>query len=161
MPKFVYRLQKVFELRERRKKEQEQRVIEAQKHLKAMELLFEEKKTEIRLVSESMRNSPHIMMAAHDTFIYHLNGDLKIIAVRVSAATRKLRQARELLQKLQAELEALIKHKEKAIEEWKEDEKRQELKMLDEVAGQRYFRAQQAALLELEHDNLEYDNMDD
>lgn len=148
MARFVYRLQKVFELRERKKKEQEQRVVEAQKKVRKIELEIEEKNSEIRLVGESMRNSPHTMMAAHDSFIHHLNGELTVLGTRLTSANKRLSNEREALQKAQAELEALIKHKEKAYEEWQEDEKKRELKMLDEVAGQRYFRAQEEIQLD-------------
>ncbi len=142
MARFVYRLQKVFELRERRKKEQEQRVIDAQKRVREAEIAIEEKRNEIRTIRKNMLSSSHILMAAHDTFLHHLNGQLEQLYVDLEKAKAALDHERQLLIKAQADLEALVKHKEKAREEWLEEEKKLELKRLDEVAGQRYFRAQ-------------------
>lgn len=162
MARFIYRLQKVFELRERRKKEQEQRVVDAQKRVRAAEAAIEEKKTEIRDVQKNMLASPHTLMAAHDSFLHHLNGQLEKLHVDLEKAKAALSHERQLLIKAQADLEALIKHKEKAREEWLEEEKKLEMKRLDEVAGQRYFRAQfekaeeeamEALLLEEASDN--------
>lgn len=142
MARFVYRLQKVFELRERRKKEQEQRVVEAQKRVREVEIAIEEKQDEIREVQRNMMASPHTLMAAHDSFLHHLNGQLDLLHNDRTQAKAHLEQERQLLIKAQADLEALVKHKEKAREEWLEEEKKLEMKRLDEVAGQRYFRAQ-------------------
>lgn len=150
MAKFKYRLQKVFELRERKKKEQEQRVVEARKKVHAVELEIEEKKNEIRLVRQNMLTAHHTMMSAHDEFIHHLHAELDVLYQDLEMAKQELKYEMDLLIKAQAELEALIKHKEKAQEEWLEEEKKREMKMLDEVAGQRYFRNQQAQALELE-----------
>ena len=45
-------------------------------------------------------------------------------------------------------MEALVKHKEKAYDEWKAEEKRAEMKVLDEVATQRFFRNKLAKAVE-------------
>lgn len=149
MARFVYRLQKVFELRERKKKEHEQRVIDAQKRVREVETAIEEKQNEIRMVHQNMLTSPHTMMAAHDQFIHHLNEQLVELHQELARAKEALEYERQLLIKAQADLEALIKHQEKAKEEWLEDEKRREMKMLDEIAGQRYFRAKLQEELDL------------
>lgn len=149
MARFVYRLQKVFELRERKKKEHEQRVVDAQKRVREVETAIEEKRNEIRMVHRNMLNSPHTMMAAHDQFIHHLNEQLEELYNELARAKEALEYERQLLIKAQADLEALVKHQEKAKEEWLEDEKRREMKMLDEIAGQRYFRAKLQEELDL------------
>ena len=142
MPRFVYRLKKVFELRERRKKEQEERVGQAQRRVREVENAIEEKKNEIRSIRKNMLTAHHTLMAAHDDYLHHLNQQLDELYLDLEKAQQVLAHERQLLIKAQAELEALVKHKEKALEEWKEEEKRLEMKQLDEVAGQRYFRAQ-------------------
>ncbi len=152
MARFIYRLQKVFEMRERKKKAQEQRVAEARKRVREVETAIEEKKNEIRMIRKNMLASPHTLMAAHDEYLHHLNQQLDQLYEDLEVVKQELEHERQLLIKAQAELEALIKHKEKVYEEWLEEEKRQEMKRLDEVAGQRYFRAQQ---LELEESNAE------
>jgi len=148
MARFVYRLQKVFELRERKKKEQEQRVVAAQKRVREVELAIEEKQTEIRMVRKNMLTSHHTLMIVHDDYAHHLNHQLDLLYEDLERAKQMLAYERQLLIKAQADLEALVKHKEKAIEEWKDEEKRKEMKTLDEVAGQRYFRAQQQSEME-------------
>jgi len=146
MARFVYRLQKVYELRERKKKEQEQRVIEAQRRVRDTEIAIEDKKNEIRTARKNMLTSPHTLMAAYDEFLHLLNQHLDELYEDLQHAKDALHHEQELLRQATAEMEALVKHKEKAREEWLEEEKRLELKILDEVAGQRYFRAQIAAL---------------
>lgn len=148
MARFVYRLQKVFELRERKKKEQEQRVIDAQKKVRAVEAAIEEKRKESREVQNNMLNSPHTLMAVHDQYLHTLNQKIELLHMDLTMAQQELHEERQRLIKAQADLEALIKHREKMEEEWREEEKRLELKMLDEVAGQRYFRAQLAQMEE-------------
>ena len=155
MARFVYRLQKVYELRERKKKEHEQRVIDAQKRVRDVEIAIEEKKNEMRMVRKNMLASPHTLMAAHDQFLHHLNDRLDELYEDLTIAKNELEKERQLLIKAQADLEALVKHKEKAREEWLEEEKKLELKMLDEIAGQRYFRAK----LQEELDNAEYEQL--
>jgi flagellar export protein FliJ len=151
MARFVYRLQKVFEIRERKKKEQEQRVAEAQKRVREIETAIEEKQNEVRMVRKNMLASHHTLMTVHDEYVHHLNQQLDVLYQDLEHAKQVLAYERQLLIKAQAELEALVKHKEKAIEEWKEEEKRLEMKVLDEVAGQRYFRAQQSELAEADY----------
>lgn len=152
MARFVYRLQKVFELRERKKKEQEQRVIEAQKRVTDIENAIEEKKNEIRLIRKNMLASPHTLMAAHDDYIHLLNQQLDELYQDLEIAKQQLAHEKKLLIKAQADLEALVKHKEKAMEEWLEEQKHKEMKQLDEVATQRYFRAQQEQMWEDEEE---------
>jgi flagellar FliJ protein len=153
MARFVYRLQKVYELRERKKKAQEQRVIEAQKKVREVEATIAEKKDELRNTRKNMMSSPHILMATYDQYIYILNQKLELLNFDLMFAKQALEYERQLLVKAQADLEALVKHRDKMREEWLEEEKRLELKMLDEVAGQRYFRAQLAELEEQEFDD--------
>ncbi|MGE0199350.1 MAG: flagellar export protein FliJ [Candidatus Melainabacteria bacterium] len=146
MAAFQYRLQQVFELRERKKKEQEQRVIQARRHVREVEQAIQQKKDEIRSVRDHMLKSPHTMMASHDEYLYVLNQELDKLYQDLDAAKQQLAYEQQMLQKAQADVEALLKHKDKALEEWQEEQKRIEMKQLDEVASQRFFRAQQAAL---------------
>ncbi|MBY0402899.1 MAG: hypothetical protein K2X66_03315 [Cyanobacteria bacterium] len=155
MARFKYRLQKVFELRERRKKEQEEAVVKAQARVREVEERIQAKKNEIRLLKQNMLTAPHTLMAAHDEFIHTKLQELDSLYLDLQAAKDLLEWEKQLLLKAHSELEALVKHKEKAIEMWKEEEKQKEMKQLDEVAGQRYFRQQQEKIIEeLEDDAL-------
>ena len=144
MAGFRYRLQKVFELRERKKKEQEQKVIQAQNRVKEIENQIEEKKNEIRLMRENMLSSHHTLMTVHDAYIHKLNDELDELYIDLDLARQRLAYEKRKLVKAQADLEALVKHKDKVREEWLEEQKRIEMKQLDEVAGQRFFRQKQA-----------------
>lgn len=156
MAKFKYRLQKVFELRERRKKEQEDRVVKAQNRVREVENMIQQKKNEIALQKQNMITllqenkmiAAHTLMGVTDDYIQKLYKDLDDLFVQLQTAKDELAWEKQMLLKAHAELEALVKHKEKSLEEWKEEEKQKEMKQLDEVAGQRYFRAQQDRMLE-------------
>lgn len=143
MARFVYRLQKIYELRERRVKQQEQRVIEARRHVQEVEAAIEEKKNEIRLLRQNMLTAPHTLMSSHDDYIHKCHRDLDQLYENLETAKRKLHEETQLLVKYQSELEALEKHKEKSREAWFEEQKRLEMKQLDEVASQRFFRARE------------------
>jgi flagellar protein FliJ len=143
MPPFVYRLQKVYEIRERKKKEQERRVAAARARITQIEQEIQAKKHEIRVLRNNMLTAPHVLMEAHDIYIHLLNEQLEQLYRDLELAKQQLEYELQLLVKAQAELEALVKHKEKAYEEYMEEEKAKELKLLDEIATQRYFRAQQ------------------
>ncbi len=163
MARFIYRLQKVFELRERRVKEQEQRLIEARRIVQEIEDKIEEKKNEIRLLRQNMLTAPHTLMGSHDDYIHKCNHDLDELAIALQQAeARRLEEAKRLI-KYQSELEALEKHKEKTLEEWKEEQKKIEMKQMDEVAGQRYFRAGLVAQEEeaLEQEALEQEALEE
>lgn len=148
MAKFVYRLQKVFELRERKVKEQEERVAAAMAKVQRVQNEIDAKKNEIRTVYQHMMQAEPMMMQFHDRYIHSLNQKLTVLYEDLDRAKAEVVRERQILIKRQAELEALVKHKEKAREEWLEDEKKREMKMLDEVAGQRYFRQQESKLQE-------------
>ncbi len=163
MARFVYRLQKVFELRERRVKEQEQRLIKARRIVQEIEDKIEEKKNEIRLLRQNMLTAPHTLMGSHDEYIHKCNHDLDQLDIDLQEAeARRLEEAQRLVQ-YQAELEALEKHKEKSLEEWKEEQKQTEMKQMNEVAGQRYFRATLEAEEEAreERQSLEEERLDE
>lgn len=146
MARFVYRLQKVYEIRERKLKEQEQRVVAAQNKVRAIEAKIEEKQNEIRLLRQNMLTSHHTLLSAHDEYIHYQNHLLDELYEDLSYAKEELAQEKKLLVKAQADFDALIKHKEKAREIWLEEEKQKEMKQLDEVASQRYFRNKQDQL---------------
>lgn len=152
MARFVYRLQKVYEMRERKKKEQEQRVNEARAHLRQQEAKKQAILTEIDEVRAHMSLAHHTMMKSHDDYLYKLAQDVKRADQAIAQARRQLEHEEQELQRCHQDLEALVKHKESAKEEWLAEEKTIEMKMLDEIAGQRYFRnkasAAEEALLE-------------
>ncbi|MBK8191241.1 MAG: hypothetical protein IPK79_12425 [Vampirovibrionales bacterium] len=156
MARFVYRLQKVFDLRERRCKIQLQAVIEAQQAVYAVEAKIEAKRNEIRLVHQHLLTGPHMMMESHDRYLHRCHEEHDyLVKVELVEAQRRLHEEQALYERYLADLKALEKHRDKAREAWQEEEKRLELKMLDEVGSQRYFRAQ----LEREQDDQEEEEL--
>lgn len=145
MAKFKYRLQKVVEIRERKVKQQEQKVIEARLQVQEVEQRVAQKKHEIYSAQEHMKTAAHTLMEFHDRFIHRCHQELEELAIEKQEKEAYLLEQSKLLVRYQADVEALVKHKEKALEEWKEEQKRAEMKILDEVASQRYFRSQQEA----------------
>jgi flagellar export protein FliJ len=154
MARFVYRLQKVFELRERKKKQQEQRVLEAQAQVKKAELVLEKHYQQLAELAEFMKTAPPSFYENYDRYKEQQKLEEDQLKQAIKLAHEHLALQKQLLIKAQADVEALVKHKEKAREEWLEEEKYREMKQLDEIGGQRYFRQQQALLLdEAEEEN--------
>jgi flagellar FliJ protein len=148
MARFVYRLQKVYEMRERKKKEQEQRVQEAQSAVRAAEARLQANKQEQAAVIEQMRISPPMMLEMGDRFLQRLREKYVELRAEKTQAEQVLKEEEDILKIRHKELEALEKHKERCLEEFKEEEKAAEMKMLDEIGSQRYFRNQQEARAE-------------
>jgi flagellar export protein FliJ len=142
MARFVYRLQKVYALRERKVKQQEQRVVEAQNRVNAIIADIEAKKNEVRLLAENMAQSHHTLLAAHDAFIHDLHQVIDRRYQDLAMAKQELALEKQRLVEYQAELEALVKHRDKQKEAWQAEQNMLEMKQLDEVGSQRYFRAQ-------------------
>ncbi|MEB3244425.1 MAG: flagellar export protein FliJ [Vampirovibrionales bacterium] len=142
MPRFAYRLQKVFELRERKKQEQERRVQQATEAVKLAKQRVQANRDEHKQVLNHMYRSPSTMYEYHDRYLNKLDVLLVQLKASLEEAEQRLQEEREKLLKAQAELDALVKHKDKAYEEWQAEEKQLDMRRLDEVAGQRYFRQQ-------------------
>ncbi|MEB3206329.1 MAG: flagellar FliJ family protein [Vampirovibrionales bacterium] len=148
MSPFKYRLQKVFELRERKKQEQERRVQHALALVRKIQQQRDAKMQERIAVVRHMQRVDPTMFEFHDRYLQKLDQELQMITSELHQAEAELATERQRLLQAQAELEALIKHKDKATEIWREEQKQQEMKKLDEVANQRYFRQQQERDLE-------------
>lgn len=148
MARFRYRLQKVYEIRERKKKEQEEAVGRAMARVRSIEEEIEAMKNNIRLLDQSRRTAPHTLFEMYTNYIYTQYQELDGLYQNLAQAKEDLEWEKQLLLKAHAELEALVKHKEKSHEMWIEEEKHKEMKQLDEIASQRYFRQQQEKILE-------------
>ncbi|MFM7389482.1 MAG: hypothetical protein ACKO34_02515 [Vampirovibrionales bacterium] len=140
MAKFKYRLQKVYEMRERHKKEQEQRVNEAVAATRKVEVQRQAKQQEITTLVEELRRTPPMMMEMGMKYKEKLKEQLLQIEEAYQQVLAKQREEEQKLSEAHQALEALEKHKEKCREDWKEEQKAIEMKMLDEIGSQRYFR---------------------
>jgi flagellar export protein FliJ len=148
MARFVYRLQKVYEMRERKKKEQEQRVQEAHSAVRQANAKLQANQQEQATVAQQLQESPPMMLAMIDRYLQSLRDKRVTLLEEKQQAEATLKEEEKKLSICHQELEALEKHKERCKEEWLEEEKAIEMKMLDEIGSQRYFRQQQEARLE-------------
>jgi flagellar export protein FliJ len=145
LARFVYRLESVYKLRERRVKEQEQAVLEAQQAVRNAEVAVEKHDAAVLQLRAEMQQADPMMYSTYDRYLHKMTLDRKQLVLNVRSAEEALEAAKQELQRVRQEMEALEKHKEQAKELWREEEKAIEMKQLDEVASQRYFRDQQSA----------------
>ncbi|MCE2931280.1 MAG: flagellar FliJ family protein [Vampirovibrionales bacterium] len=137
---FRYRLQNIYNMRERKKKEQEQVVNEAQNAVRKVQVRMDAKIAEREDVRHQRKTINPMMLDTIDKLLVRYAEQIVEIKTELDEANRLLKEEEEKLAICRQELEALEKHKERAKEEWLEEEKQAEMKMLDEVASQRYFR---------------------
>ena len=69
---FIYRMQKILEIRIRKKEEQLQAVIRAQNEVNRIELLIIKNLEQIKELTAQMRSADPMMFERYDTFIKHL-----------------------------------------------------------------------------------------
>ena len=94
---FHYRLQKILEIRIRKKEEQLQAVIRAQKEVYRIENLIEQNKEEIRQTRINMRTADPMMFEGFDKFLKHLYEKEEQLFIQKKEAEEKLEQEKELL----------------------------------------------------------------
>jgi flagellar biosynthesis chaperone FliJ len=128
---FHYRLQKILDFRIKKKEEQLQVVILAQQEVHRIEGLIIENKKEIASTAANMRKADFMMLEAYDNYLKHLYQKEEDLYI-------ELQKAIELVE-LEKAVKVLEKHKERALEAYKEEEKNIELKRLSEVAVQKHF----------------------
>jgi flagellar export protein FliJ len=127
-------------MRERKKKEQEQVVNEAQNAVRKVQVRLDAKVAEREDVRHQRKTINPMMLDNIDKLLVRYAEQIVEIKTELDEANRLLKEEEEKLAICRQELEALEKHKERAKEEWLEEEKQAEMKLLDEVASQRYFR---------------------
>ena len=168
MAKPQYRLQTLLEIRERTEKEKKDQLADSKKNLqkeqqKADDLRKEHQEMKDRRTAQMQENSRKMQSGemgiekflAAERYVKRLEQEIEDFKSvikeqdkKVIFAEQEVEWATEELIKATQEFKALEKHKEKAREEHFEEEKMMELKKLDEVASQRYFRQQQEHLEE-------------
>lgn len=145
---FHYRLQKILEIRIRKKEEQLQAVIRAQKEVYRIENLIEQNKEEIRQTRINMRTADPMMFEGFDKFLKHLYEKEEQLFIQKKEAEEKLEQEKELLKEREKEVNVLEKHKEHKREDYIKEQKDIELKMLNEIGSQKHFARSQEAKIE-------------
>ena len=136
---FRYRLQKILDFRIRKKEEQLQNVRNAQALVLKIEGLIERNNKEISQTREDMRKADFMMYESYDTYLKHLYEKGEALEADRQKAQEALDEEKRKLVELEKAVKVLEKHKEHAKEAYAEEEKQAELKMLSEVAVQKYF----------------------
>lgn len=144
---FRYRLQKILEIRIRKKEEQLQVVIKAQEEVDRIELMILKNLDEIKTLSEQMRSADPMMYDNYDKFIKHLWEEDERLKQLKKEAIDKLNHEKEVLKIKEQEVNVLEKHKEHQKEEYIQEEKARELKELNEIGSQKFY-AKKIALKE-------------
>ena len=136
---FRYRLQKILDFRIRKKEEQLQNVRKAQATVLKIEGLIERNNQEISTTRINMRKADFMQYEAYDNFLKHLYVKGENLEIDRMQAQEALDIEKEKLRELEKAVKVLEKHKEHAKELYIEEEKQAELKLLSEIAVQKYF----------------------
>lgn len=145
---FRYRLQKILEIRIRKKEEQLQEVIKAQKEVFRIENLIEQNKEEVRQTRINMRSADPMMYDGFDKFLKHLYEIGENLLIQKKEAEEALEREKEILKEREKEVNVLEKHKEHKKEDYIKEQKAIELKALNEIGSQKHFRTSQEAKIE-------------
>jgi flagellar FliJ protein len=151
---FVYRLQKILNFRIQKRDEQIQIVKIAMEAVLKAKRKIEENNKNIGLIRHNMRTAAHTMMESYDNYLKHLYELGEQLEEEKQTAEEKLREEQEILTKLEQDVKVLEKHREKAKENYLDEERKAEMKRLDEVAGLKHYAKTQERLAEEEIDEL-------
>ena len=158
---FRYRMQKILEIRIRKKEEQMQAVIRAQDEVNRIELLIIKNLEQIKELTLQMRSAEPMMLERYDTFIKHLWQEDEKLKNQKREAEAVLEKEKELLKQREQEVSVLEKHKEHQKEDYIKEQKALELKELNEIGSQKFFirSREQKEESELEElNNADYSN---
>ena len=136
---FRYKLQKILEIRIRKKEEQMQVVIKAQQEVDRIEFLIMKNLEQIETSSKQMRESDPMMYEQFDKFIKHLWEEDKKLQIQKQEAIDNLNREKEVLKVREQEVNVLDKHKEHQKEDYIKEQKALELKELNEIGSQKHF----------------------
>lgn len=136
---FRYRMQKILEIRIRKKEQQLQAVLKAQQEVNRIELLIIENLEQIKNLQEQRRTINPMMYESYDKFLKHLWEEDEKLQNQKQEAQIVLEKEKELLKLREQEVNVLEKHKEHQKEEYLKEQKALEIKELNEVGSQKFF----------------------
>lgn len=136
---FRYRLQKILEIRIRKKEEQLQVVIKAQEEVNRIEYLIIENRKQIETLTKQMRSADPMMFDQYDKYIKHLWEEDEKLQEEKRQAIENLNKEKEILKVKEQEVNVLEKHKEHQKEDYIKEQKALELKELNEIGSQKFF----------------------
>ncbi len=136
---FRYRLQKILEIRIRKKEEQLQVVIKAQEEVNRIEYLIIENRKQIETLTKQMRSADPMMFDQYDKYIKHLWEEDEKLQEEKRQAVENLNKEKEILKIKEQEVNVLESHKEHQKEDYIKEQKALELKELNEIGSQKFF----------------------
>ena len=136
---FVYRLQKVLELRIRAKEQQLLVVQKAQQDVYLQEEKIRQNEAEIRQTIQNKRTADFRMMEYYDNYLHHLWDKADALEQERRRLQAILDEEQKKLVKLEQAVKVVEKHKEKQREAYLEEQKAIELKQFSEIGVQRFF----------------------
>ena len=139
---FRYRLQKILEIRIRKKDEQLQVVIKAQEEVDRIEFLIIKNLEQIQTLTADMKKADPMMFDQYDKYIKHLWEEDEKLKVQKQEALDNLNKEKDILRLREQEVNVLEKHKEHQREDYLKEEKARELKQLNEIGSQKHFMKQ-------------------
>lgn len=149
---FQYRLEKILKYRIQKRDEQQEVVAKAAAEVQRIQAEIDKNLNSVAILRKSIYNAHHTMMENYDTYIKHLDEIIEKLEEEKQIAINKLNEEREKLEELEKAVKVVEKHKEKALEQYKAEERQLEMKRLDEVAGQKYFAKTLAKTIEEEEE---------
>ena len=136
---FVYRLQKVLEIRIRAKEQQLLVVQKAQQDVYLQEEKIRQNEAEIRQTIQNKRTADFRMMEYYDNYLHHLWDKADALEQERRRLQAILDEEQKKLVKLEQAVKVVEKHKEKQSEAYLEEQKAIELKQFSEIGVQRFF----------------------
>ena len=152
---FRYRMQKILEIRIRKKELQLQAVIKAQEEVDRIELLIIKNLEQIKDLTLQMRTADPMMYEQYDMFIKHLWKEDEKLKNQKQEAVIALEKEKDLLRIREQEVNVLEKHKEHKREDYLQEEKARELRELNEIGSQKFFIRSRDQKEELELEELQ------
>lgn len=122
-----------------KKEEQLQNVRNAQALVLKIEGLIERNNKEIAQTRIDMRKADFTMYESYDNYLKHLYEKGEALEADRQKAQEALDEEKRKLVELEKAVKVLEKHKEHSKEIYLEEEKQAELKLLSEIAVQKYF----------------------
>jgi len=136
---FRYRLEKILNFRIKKKDEQLEKVRKAQMEIARVEGMIQANLLQIKDTREGMKYADAMMLQHYDNFLQSLYQQDVELKERKKAAIRFWQEQMAILQELEKAVKVLEKHKEKKLEEYKDEQKQIELRQLNEVGSLRHF----------------------
>ncbi|HIB67083.1 MAG TPA: flagellar export protein FliJ [Phycisphaerales bacterium] len=146
--KFVYRLQKILEFKEKKEEEEKEKLaklMDQLEHEKRVKAQLEQKLVEVQQVLRQKQAAGTLNVEElrfYPGHIKNIKNQIRNQELRLQELAIRIKEQRNALMKAAQERQVYQKHKEKCQEEWQAEMDRAEAIMLDELATINFARNQ-------------------